>query len=829
MNGSNFSIFKNESKSKGINIQENSSEKSIELYHNSDSNDNENIIFNEYLNENVLLKDKPILNLNTLQSIRISHSIENSKNSQSLIDILNENKIINLNNEIEENNENDVNINNTAKKNIKTKTKKNKNEEYAISRNLNDSNKKENNTMNMNNKKNNDIYDKFKIGDIFKERFEEKTKFNKLIYNFKDNKINKNKNVLNNQENKPKTLEYQNYIKNNHDKIKYCSSIKKNIHNEITKLKGNDSGLIEPDSIEMNNSKNNKIILETFNLENSSEKEDKNIMVSELDIDVPDSMSKNQNDNNEIKIKNMKLVNAVGYGNKKNIFGANKNIQTKMNEKNKLVKKKIYPIRKINLNVNIHKKNPIQLKKRNENNERINNTNNNINKYKSIHSSSSTKFSKRKIPNNLDLKQALSNSNIFSYNNHIMNTSTNLNKNSINKKSAYTISRKFSYKPKYSSKSIRNEKGFNLKKYYRINSVNKNKKDNDLYNNIKNIIMNSINRNNLNRALNITTLNSNSDLNNINNTNSFKKNNSFIINRKNSLNNINNKTKKKTDISNISNIPNNYYKKISSKNKIPNRKNSLMIKQKNKLYSNNNKIRNKINSIHNSIFRSNSYHEKKERNDIDNIYNKNYYDLNINNHIGNLYKSKDSNKIIINTVYNSYTNNIYPIPHKDNYSRYKKNIGYNNNVTYNYLENPFILLNHPKTNEINKKKEFLYDKKIINSNFSNKSKDNSNLLTEYDLNYNNKTLNNCSYNRNNSYKNNCKNIINDKARNKNYIRNFSNNLLKLNPFMTKNNSNKNKYILTNNSLKNRYGININKNYSFRSSINLTKHSKNIIQ
>ena len=47
--------------------------------------------------------------------------------------------------------------------------------------------------------------------------------------------------------------------------------------------------------------------------------------------------------------------------------------------------------------------------------------------------------------------------------------------------------------------------------------------------------------------------------------------------------------------------------------------------------------------------------------------------------------------------------------------------------------------------------------------------------------------------------------------------------------MTKNNSNKNKYILTNNSLKNRYGININKNYSFRSSINLTKHSKNIIQ
>ena len=810
MNGSNFSNFENGFKLKEMNQQDNSSGTSIELFHNSNYDKKEKNL-GEYENENVLLNDKPILdiNINTLQSIRISHSIENSKNSQSLIDILNENKFINLNNEIEENNENDVNINNRAKKKIKKEIKKNNKDNENISRNLNI---KTFNSIHTNNNKNNkDIYTKLKIGDIFKERFEEKTKTNKILYN-KKNKISKNNNK-NNKGNTPKTLEYQK--KNNQENIKLLSNIK-NKNNEFEQLNENDSVFIEPDSIEMNNSKNNKIILETFDIQNSSEKDDKNIMVSELDIDISNSIQNNNNINNEMKIKNTKLEKAVEYtGPKKNIFGVN-HIQTKLIEKNKLIKKKIYPIRKINLNTNIHKKNIIQLKKRSD--KEKNNT-----KYKNAQSTSSTKFSKRKIPDNLYLKQGLNNSNIIFYNNRILNTSTNINKKSKNKKATYTASRQFSYKPKYSSKSIHSEKSINLKKYYRINSNNKNNNENDLYNSIKNIIMNSLNRNNLNKALNITTLNSNSDLNNIN---SFKKNKSFIIRQKNELNNINNKIKKKTDITNISNIPVNYYNKISSKKKIPIKKNSLIIKQKNKLYSNNNKIRNKINSVHNSIFRSNSYHEKKDPNDIDNIYNKNYYDLNINNNIGNICKNKDNNKIIINTVYNSFTNNIYPIPHKINFSRYKKHIGHNNNVTYNYLENPFVLMNHPKTNEINKKKEFLYDKKVIN-NLSNKSRDNSNLLTEYDLHSNcNKTLN-YSYKANKSNNNTYKNIINDKARNKNYIRNFSNNLLKLNPFITK--SNKNKYVLTNNSMKNKYGINIYKNYfSYRSSINLTKKCKNII-
>ncbi len=39
-----------------------------------------------------ILKDKFILNIDTLQSLRISHSLEKSKNSQSLIDIINQGK-----------------------------------------------------------------------------------------------------------------------------------------------------------------------------------------------------------------------------------------------------------------------------------------------------------------------------------------------------------------------------------------------------------------------------------------------------------------------------------------------------------------------------------------------------------------------------------------------------------------------------------------------------------------------------------------------------------------------------------------------------------------
>ena len=80
---------------------------------------------------------------------------------------------------------------------------------------------------------------------------------------------------------------------------------------------------------------------------------------------------------------------------------------------------------------------------------------------------------------------------------------------------------------------------------------------------------------------------------------------------------------------------------------------------------------NKINSINNSTIRNNS-NRNKQQNLTYYCYSDNHYGLN-NNQFSNVYGNRDNNKIIINTVYNSYTNNIYPIPRKTSYSNYKKN------------------------------------------------------------------------------------------------------------------------------------------------------------
>ena len=421
-------------------LKENSSEDTVELYHNSSCS---GCGFEFYKNEeeNILQDDKPILNINTLQSIRISHSIDNSKNSQSLIDILNENKIINLNNNFEENNENDANVNNKANKNIKNKSIKNKKEENN-SRNIK---LNEYSSIHSNYNKGNNIYDKFKIGDIFKEKFEEKTKSFKSIHKMENNNPQKNNNNSINEEMKPKTSEYQNYIKNSNNKVKYISNVKKNINNEFLYIKENDSFSIEPDSIEINNNKNKKSILNTLEIQNSSEKDDKNdknIIVSELDCDISNSITKNKN------INNVKLEKAIENNIKKGIIDIN-HLQKQLNDKSKNINKKIYTIRKINLNSSIYKKNVIQLKKR------LSSEKNN-NKHKNYHPSSSIKIQKAKNQRNLYLKQVLDNSNISSY--YRLNTSTNLNnKRALYKKSAYTNIKQFNSKSKISSKSIYNE------------------------------------------------------------------------------------------------------------------------------------------------------------------------------------------------------------------------------------------------------------------------------------------------------------------------------------------------------------------------------------
>ena len=796
MNDSNFQILENKSESQEITYLNNSSQITIEINEN-DNNSNDRYRSNLKENEEDLSNEKPVLNINTLKSLRISHSLESSKNSQSLIDVLKENKIINDNEGNEKNNENDMNINNIDKKKNNIKNIINIKEENNNTRNIG---KNEFSPINMNNIKLNNIYNKFKIEEIFKERFDEKTKSYKQSYQKQNRFQNENNDdKLYNLEKRIKisTLEYLNNIQKNFKKNYITIPKNKNANNKQNQLKNEDSLSIEQDSIEINDNKNNRLVLDTYDIKNTIEQEDdKNILVSELDLDVSDSMHKTNI--NEIKLKSSKLEKAVEnkYKYKKDSTSKNKT-QKKINDKIQIIKKKIYPTRKINL-TNNPKKYTMKIKKPLDFDKNINNLNNN--KCKKIYSSVSTKIQKRKIIKNSSIKQALNNSNISS--NHISNTSSNKIKKNIYNKSTYTpytITRKFSYKPKYSNRSFQDGEKINLKKYSKLGTSDKNNINVDLYNNIKKIIMNNRNiTNKFNKVLNITTLNTNSNNDNIETKNAYKRNSSYISKRNNNVININNKIKKKFD------IPKSHYNKISVKNKIPIKRNVQMKKQKNNI------IKNKNNNFNNYIIRSNSYLCKNEQNKTYLIsYNNSYYKLNMNQNkqLENIYNHKNKNRIII-TDYNSFSNNILSIPNKISLSKNKSHINNNKNMTLNYNENPVLV-----TNLANEPKNFgvyLYNKKITTDNKNNKSKDNLNLLTENELKVNNKTLN---LNKRKSEKNFQKQINNDRIRKRNYIRNFSYKSLILNPFKSKENNYR--LSLTNKSSKKKLMINPNKNkYSF---------------
>ena len=112
MNVSDYGEYEIKYLPKNMNIVDNSSNNIIEL------NPNENIHKNRYgddfneddnVNKETLLNEKQFLNINSLQSIRISYSLENSKDSESFIEVIDEGKIMNINN-YEEKNENDMNI-----------------------------------------------------------------------------------------------------------------------------------------------------------------------------------------------------------------------------------------------------------------------------------------------------------------------------------------------------------------------------------------------------------------------------------------------------------------------------------------------------------------------------------------------------------------------------------------------------------------------------------------------------------------------------------------------------------------------------------------------
>ena len=634
-------------------------------------------LFNNYKKKKDLLsKPEPEhdININTLQSIRISHSFDNSKNLETLLNILTENQIIKLNDQYEDNIENNMNINNQKEKKF-YKVNKEKNKKFINMNNNNNNknymNKNKNNNKNLrlikqklcpskenSNSSKNGIYHKLNIEKIFKKKFEENTQLYKII--------KKTENIFSNKE-KEKTL------KSTRNNLNYT---KKEDHPILL-----NTGQIEQDSIELKADNNGEFLFESiYDKTGDFDCDDKNIIVSELEIDLSQNKPGDLIKNSEKKIK----------------LDVRKSESQNQKQKSNYIQKKLYPLKEINLCNNISK-NVIKLKKR-YNEEKLQKTQNN-------------KLLNVKTSKNQESKQKLNYSNISPYNR--MNISIK-KKSSSKKKIFHPVLGRNGFKPKCSSKSILNEKY--LQKYYRV--ISKSKTKNRL----------NTNGDKISKLLNLTILNTNNNsfrknINNNSNKNLFRlqkiirKNNSFISKTKPLLNRTNNKIS-----SNLVNpiIKINYIKKMNFKNKIPTKQKIFSINKKNR-FSKNSKIKNESNSRLNS----NSYQRSKIINNrfrnIDN--DNNYYNLNNNS------------KIIINTIYNSFTNNIYPAPLKTNFS--KKSLIINKNL-YN-LENNLLLIN----DEYKPKKRYnLIEKKNYGNNSN--SNNNINLLTECYFSNNNKVLNNCN-------------------------------------------------------------------------------------
>ena len=864
-------------------------------YSKSDNEFNINSLYKEESKEEDLYNDNPIFNIDTLQSLRISYSLEKSKNSQSLIDIINGGK---YNSNEKENNKNDYNINipnkkntnniyekernkfninkmsynnNSKKKNSNISNNKNKNNSFkninnnktsAMTKNsvinkknisLNNNNKC--NAFSLNNTNNNtgNSSYKIKIEEIFKERFEEKIKP-------KTNKLNKKKEELNGSDknNEDETLEHKNICYT----IKHCP---KNTNNQLindknpnkNEKKKNDisnrnspqkrkefifayADEIQDYSIEnvddsdekvkaknnnnnkLKNEKKNELIIGMFggHMDSSEDEENKNIMISELDIEISDSTEKKNKtkelSNKKIKLNNMILEKAIETSLKKGIFNSynnskqshsvknkkniinngknlyfnycnnkpkkiNGNISKKSTKFKKIIKRAIYPLKKISSCYNIKKSDTTK------NREEFHyNFENFLKMYKN--SSSSIKFSNNYICKNItDLKNLSNNSGSNASSILALNTSTN-NKNNkyIIKKIIKTDEINKRIQSPYYSKSNPNER--KTKKYYKNNHSKK--INNSLSKDLNNIALNrntnkflksisttwynsnnisykeplsmnipkiiSINSNNKNYTLKNNThykstyFNNNSKINNCYSVRTSSFNNH--INNKNSLNkNENNyiKIKKKNDIP-ICNI---------NKNKIPFKK-KLM--KNSELYTNNIKLKNILNSDNSITNRANSHQNQNRKN----ILNNPNYNFKFENAISILSKN-NKNKNSLKSIYNSYANNINSKINKSNISHINKNINYKNG---HYLNSSSLLINNKRNNDINIVNKF---KKLDN----NKFKENFQLLTEVNsikkkYPYITKLIKNII---NNKCKNDKikKNLVYDKIISKNYLKNAS--------------------------------------------------------
>ena len=679
------------------NLLASNSEENI-TYSQSEHELNINTFFkrkNEKIDDSVLLQEKLMQNINTLQSIRISHSLEKSQNSQSLIDIINGVKydFVDKENNIP-NNENDMNVSNKIKSGSKKEEEsfrtskcvndsnsncKNKNSLLSInesnllnknktsamtkysSNNCNNNNNKLSNKNNYNSfnvKSDNNIdndsnsSNKFKIEEIFKEQFEEriKPKSNKSIQNCETSikSIRKNKKHNNEFMEKPKTLEYQNRIKqilslfssenisynlsnnminkeieqslndNSDKKVIFKKNEKKEKNEKDDLVNLNDSDLISPlkskelifsnidnlndlslehndederSSINYKSNKKNGLIIDAFGSEDDSdENQDKNVMISELDIELSNSFKINKNkglkskklSNEVIQKNNMNLEKAIELNIKKGQFMnnnykkvnyiidknyeykkiCNNNKQNKSRDNNiikkspifnKNVKKKIYPKVKVNSYKNI----------KNIKDDKSNNThlkeNNLLKKYKN-----NSSFVKPKIMRNINhIKQNILVSSGSDCSLLALNTSGNQKNNSISKKNTFSAERNKRNQSSHSYNSYNHSKKKKIKNYY-MNLPCK-KSSNSKPNNV------NINRNKINYLKSSKAI--------LYNTNNDANRESFLLNIPNistidNKNRHNNKTLKANSINNEFNLyknntiynDSNIYKKNTSFN-----------------------------------------------------------------------------------------------------------------------------------------------------------------------------------------------------------------------------------------------------------------------
>ena len=916
----------------------NSEENLVNFKKNSSLNEENIIKTNENENDNndnSLLKEKLFINIDTLQSLRISHSFEETKNSQSLLDIINKGNYIFEENEYNNNDINNENDMNTLKKqnnrneienNFNTNKcnynsnsiYKNKNsiisdkESNMSNKNINNNNTSaktknslinniKNDFSNDYNYKNNSKY-KVKIEEMFKEQFEERIKPKSYAVTKKEkilipNLKNKNINNVNDNKLKPKTLEHQNKIDDMLSIDSNISNIFSNYdsNNELVNYNSNkNEKIIEENKIKINedifspvkrkelifsnidnkkqynievldniddSNNNDKKDLETYLKNNKNDKDyknkksneliigilgekpdssmededDKNIMVSELDIDISYSNNKNniinkKLNNEEIKINNMNLEKAIENNIKKGNFKKyenckiSENIKEKniINEKekdknlykcnnysynynniknkskiiedpnkklkfNNKIKKKIYPRKKIDSFINI--KNLRHAKHKEE--EKINNNYEYFIKiYKKRYSS--IKFNNNNLITNQDIKNISNNSG--SYCSSLLPLNTSFHSYNITKREnlghrnmAYTADGNINKNNHslYCCKSNPIEK--KVKKYY-INPYKrknyslskKKKKINSNRNNYKIFKSKSKTSDNSNKAsiINIPNLITNKNIFSIN-----------VIKPKikisNKSNNINIDSSKN---SNISDNKKEYYKSLN--NSIKNTNKSIKNKKKNDIPICNitrNKISNKIPfkrkimGLKKKELYSNNAKIINKINSLNNIiYRANsYHNKNTKNLINN---SNISNTSLRLSNYNTNlfdinknNNNIYSKIHKT-YLKISKQI--NNNINNNNSDNSSSLLNHNINNYI--KNSYIQNKIKNNNKLNNNYNNNLNFLTEYNCiskyPYLNKLLKN--FNNKSIKSKKAKNkgvLINDKIISKNYIRNISHN------------------------------------------------------